>query len=448
MLQQRTKHVLSLGLGLLILSDTASADTVLSRPVDYVWVALCAALVFTMQAGFALLEGGSARAKNTINVIMKNYVDFCVGVLAFWAVGFGLMFGSNYTGWLGLDHFVPELSNTRNAVFFLFQSMFAATAATIVSGAVAERMRFTPYVIGTVIITSLIYPVSGSWVWGSFYTGSGWLQTLGFIDFAGSTVVHAIGGWCALAAIIVLGPRLGRFGRDGSVRPIAGHNLTLVGLGVFLLWFGWFGFNGGSTLAANETLGPILANTQLAGTAGVMGALLAMRLARQPLYLTTAVNGGLGGLVAITAGCATMTAPFAILSGLLGGVIAALGSRLLLRFRLDDVVDAVSVHAFCGVWGTVAAGLFFTGDLFNPERIIVQLIGVVAAFAWSFPVALLSFKLIDRIWGLRVNAIHERRGLDISEHYETGYPEFQTDLSNRGFESLPESQPQRATTIA
>ena len=169
---------------------------------------------------------------------------------------------------------------------------------------------------------------------------------------------------------------------------------------------------------------------------------------RQPLYLTTAVNGGLGGLVAITAGCATMTAPFAILSGLLGGVIAALGSRLLLRFRLDDVVDAVSVHAFCGVWGTVAAGLFFTGDLFNPERIIVQLIGVVAAFAWSFPVALLSFKLIDRIWGLRVNAIHERRGLDISEHYETGYPEFQTDLSNRGFESLPESQPQRATTIA
>lgn len=437
MMERKKVYGLAAGVSFLLpsLATAALPETVLSQPLDYVWVALCAVLVFIMQAGFALLEGGSSRAKNTINVIMKNYVDFCVGILAFWCIGFGLMFGLNSTGWIGTDHFLPTLSNPRDAVFFLFQSMFAATTATIVSGAVAERMRFMPYVLGTVIITSLIYPLFGSWVWGALDEGTGWLNGLGFIDFAGSTVVHSVGGWCALAAIIVLGPRLGRFARDGSPRRIAGHNLTLVGLGVFLLWFGWFGFNGGSALAADSILGLVLVNTQLAGAAGVVGALATMRLAGQPIYMTTAINGSLGGLVSVTAGCATLATPFAILAGFIGGLITVMGSKLLQRLKLDDVVDAVSVHGFCGVWGTLAAGLFFAGDLFNMDRVFIQLIGIASAFIWTFPVALVMFKAIDLLFGLRVDPIHEQRGLDYSEHYEIGYPEFQADLTNRGFEN-------------
>ena len=415
----------------------AHADTgdALATPADLVWVALSAALVFFMQAGFALLEGGSARAKNAVNVVMKNYTDLCAGILVYWLVGFGLMFGLNHSGWFGTDHFLPQMLTGKDAVFFLFQAMFAATAATIVSGAVAERMRFMPYVLGSIIITALIYPVFGSWVWGGFYGGSGWLNELGFVDFAGSTVVHSVGGWCALAAIIVLGPRLGRFGRDGTPRRIPGHNLPLVALGIFILWLGWFGFNGGSTLRASSDIGVVLVNTQLGGAAGVVGALLFMTFARLPVYMTTTINGGLGGLVAITAGAATMSPAFAILTGLVGGVVTVIGSRLLLWVRLDDVVDAVSVHAFCGVWGTLAAGMFFAGDLFNPERILVQGIGICSAFLWTFPISLAVFFTLSKIIGLRVDSLHEQRGLDYSEHYEAGYPEFQPDLTNRGFES-------------
>ena len=417
------------------LAHANDADLILSTSADLIWVAMSAALVFFMQAGFALLESGSARAKNSVNVIMKNYADLCVGILAYWLVGYGLMFGSTSSGWLGLDHFFPQLTAGREAVFFLFQAMFAATAATIVSGAVAERMRFLPYVLGSIVITGIIYPVFGSWAWGSFYNGTGWLRSLGFTDFAGSTVVHSVGGWCALAAVIVLGPRTGRFSRDGIPRRIPGHNMPMVGLGVFVLWFGWFGFNGGSTMRAGEGIGPILVTTQLAGAAGVIGALLLMSIGRLPVYMSTAINGGLGGLVAITAGCATMSAGFAILTGFVGGAITVLGSRLLLKLRLDDVVDAIPVHAFCGVWGTLAAGLFFTGDMFSMERILVQAIGIVAAFCWVFPVALVLFAGLRTAISLRVDSIHEQRGLDYSEHYESGYPEFQPDLTNRGFES-------------
>lgn len=349
---------------LLPFAQAVAADEILSSELDLVWVAFCAALVFFMQAGFALLEGGRTRSKNTINVVMKNYCDLSFGVMAFWLVGFGLMFGSSLNGWLGTDHFAPDLTTGRENVFFLYQAMFAATAATIVSGAVAERMRFWPYVLGAITITGFIYPVYGAWVWGSFYSGSGWLAELGFIDFAGSTVVHSVGAWCALAAIIVLGSRLGRFGRDGTVRDIPGHNLALVALGVFIIWLGWFGFNGGSTLEASVDIGRVLVNTQLAGVAGVIGALLAM--ARGPVYMTGAVNGAIGGLVSITAGAATMSAPFAVLSGLVGGLITVWGARWLQSRRLDDVVDAIAAHGFCGVWGTLAAGLFLAGDMFNP----------------------------------------------------------------------------------
>lgn len=415
-----------------LLATPASAQGTLEAPADIAWVVVAAALVFFMQAGFALLEGGQSRAKNSVNVIMKNYADLCFGVLAYWSVGFGLMFGASVAGWFGASHFFPELDTGPDATFFFFQAMFAATAATIVSGAVAERMRYSGYVLASLVITGLIYPVFGAWAWGSFYSGEGWLRQMGFVDFAGSTVVHSIGGWCALAGIMVLGPRLGRFSASGVARPIPGHNLPLIALGGFILWLGWFGFNGGSTLAANGDVGIISVNTHLAGCAGFVGAQLAQRILRQPLLMTTSVNGSIAGLVSITAGCATMSPGFALLSGVVGGVLSVVGVNLLERLRLDDVVGAVSVHGICGVWGTLAAGLFYRGDLFDPVRVGIQLVGISAAFLWAFPVAWLTYWLLSRIVGIRAPTLHEQRGLDFTEHYEIGYPEFQKDLTHGG----------------
>lgn len=403
--------------------------TPVSGGADIAWVAMAAALVFFMQAGFALLEGGCARAKNATNVIMKNYADLCFGVLAYWAVGYGLMFGVNPSGWFGTNGFLLGSINGSEAVFFVFQAMFAATAATIVSGAVAERMRFWPYVMGSVVLTAGIYPVFGSWVWGSVRDGTGWLAAMGFTDFAGSTVVHSVGGWSALAAVLVLGPRLGRFGRDGSARPIPGHNLPLIALGVFILWLGWFGFNGGSTLAASLDVGTVLMNTELAATAGAVGAMLTLGLTRRPLAAVPILNGGLAGLVAITAGCASMDAPFAVITGAAGGVVATLGAALLERLRIDDVVGAVPVHGFAGAWGTLAAGLFHVDGLFDGARITVQLIGIGAAFAWTFPSALLVFGLLRAVLGLRADTLHEQHGLDYTEHADIGYPEFQSPIA-------------------
>jgi Amt family ammonium transporter len=292
-------------------------------------------------------------------------------------------------------------------------------------------MRFAPYIVGSLVICGVIYPVYGSWAWGGVFGGEGWLAALGFVDFAGATVVHSVGGWCALAAAIVVGPRMGRFGRNGSVREIPGHNLPVIALGVFILWFGWFGFNGGSAMVASPALGIILANTQLAGVAGALAALLAMILLRAKVHMTTALNGGLGGLVAITAGAATMSADSAILTGLFAGVVVVLAARLLQVLRVDDVVNAVPVHAFCGVWGTLAAGLFYAPEPFEVQRIIVQAIGAVTAFFWAFPVALLLFGALRVSADLRVSSINEQRGLDMSEHFESAYPEFQASLANR-----------------
>ena len=404
---------------------------VLEAPADIAWTLTGAALVFFMQAGFALLEGGMSRAKNTINIIMKNYADMCFGVIAFWFIGYGLMFGAS-NGWMGTSHFMPALDEGSDAVFFIFQIMFAATAATIVSGAVAERMRFAPYVIASVVVTGLIYPIYGAWAWGSFYEGAGWLKELGFIDFAGSTVVHSIGGWCALAGLLVLGPRLGRFGADGRPRTIPGHNLPMVALGGFILWMGWFGFNGASTLAANRDVGIIMVNTHLAGAAGFIGALLMQRLLRQPILMSGGVNGAIAGLVSITAGCATVTPGAALLIGLCGGALSVLGTVLLERLQIDDVVGAVAVHGLCGAWGTLAAGLFFKDDLFNGERVLVQLLGIAAAFLWAFPLSLATFWILKKTIGLRADSLHEQRGLDYTEHTEIGYPEFQKDLTHAG----------------
>lgn len=392
----------------------------LASGVNMMWIAVAAALVFLMQAGFALLESGMSRAKNSLNVVMKNYLDMCVGTLIFWALGYGLMFGTNATGWFGADGFLMNEAELGEYGLLLFQVMFATTAVTIASGAMAERTRFGAYLVGAFFICAVIYPVFGSWVWNS----GGWLAQKGFIDFAGSSVVHSTGAWIALAGIIILGPRLGRFDSKGQVREIRGHNLTLVALGGFLLWFGWFGFNAGSTLAASENIGLIALNTQLAAAAGAVGAILFALVGRRPLLLTEAVNGSIAGLVGITAGCASMTPPYAVLTGLIAGVVGSMGARWLVRMGLDDVVGAVSVHGFAGAWGTIAAGIFFAENPFNLDIIMVQWLGVMSCFIWVFSASLVMYWLIDRTMGLRASTQHEQRGLDLSEHAEVGYPEF------------------------
>lgn len=390
--------------------------------INIVWVSACTILVFFMQAGFAMVECGSSRAKNAVNVIMKNYTDMCIGAFAFWLLGYGLMFGSSAGGWLGLDHFALSEFTPQSAVAVCYQIMFASTAATIISGAVAERMHYNAYLAGSALVTGLIYPVYGHWAWHA----DGWLRQLGFIDFAGSTVVHSIGAWCALAAVLLLGPRLGRFGKQGETRDIPGHNLPMLALGGFILWMGWFGFNGGSVSGVESAnIGLVLINTHLGGAAGALGAMLLMAVTRRPILMSATVNASLAGLVSITAGAATMTPALASLTGLVGGMLFLFGSDLLHRLRVDDTVDAIAVHGLGGVWGTLAAGLFFAGDLFNPARVGIQLLGIVAALLWALPLAGLCYVLIDKFIGLRASTLHEQRGLDYTEHSELGYPEFQ-----------------------
>ncbi len=413
------------GLLLLLPTSAFADDTNLMGSINSAWVVLAGALVFLMQAGFALVESGMSRAKNSVNVLMKNYMDVCVCSMIFWALGYGLMFGANQSGWFGWSHFMPSQLSQWDWTFLFFQMMFAATTTTIASGAMAERIHFNAYLIGACVIAGLIYPVFGSWAWGSAHGGEGWLKTMGFIDFAGSTVVHSIGGWAALAGILVLGPRLGRFAANGQPRSVPGHNLSSVAVGGFILWFGWFGFNAGSTLAANMDLGKIALNTHLAACAGAVGYMFSTRLFQQPILLTGTVNGSLGGLVSVTAGCASMEPHFAIVTGLIAGFITLVGPRFITSFKLDDVVDAVSVHGFCGAWGTIAAGIFYAGDLFDPNRIGVQALGVLVAFVWGFGVALVCYWLINKTIGMRASSLHEQRGLDFTEHAEIGYPEFQ-----------------------
>ena len=401
----------------------------LQTNMNFLWVAVCAALVFFMQAGFAMLESGMVRSKNSINVIMKNLTDMCFGALVFWGVGYGIMFGSVTDGWglFGTDTFMLSNGNSWDYMVMTYQMLFAATAATVVSGALAERIRFGAYVLVAILITAVIYPVFGCWVWND----GGWLNQLGFIDFAGSSVVHSVGGWCALAGLVVLGPRLGRFGQDGEVREIGGHNLPLVAFGGMILWFGWFGFNGGSTQEASSDIGGILLNTHLSGSAGVVGFVLAKTIFSDgKLLMTDTVNGGLAGLVAITAGCASMSPTYAVLTGLCAGAICVAATAMCLRMKWDDAVGAVGVHGVCGAWGTLAAGLFLTDNMFNMDIITVQLIGMATCAVWTFTTAWVAFKLVSIIIDLRVSTTDEQRGLDFSEHHEVGYPEFQATLHN------------------
>lgn len=427
---------------LFTLSQSALADEAaevsISLSVDAIFLALAASLVFVMQIGFTLLEAGACRTKNAINIIMKNYMDVSIGLLTFWCIGFGLMFGLNQTGYIGTNGFFFNSSEDMAMGFLSFQAMFAATAATITSGALAERTKYIPYLVGTVAITGLVYPVYGSWVWGGYLGGEGWLAALGFVDFAGSTVVHSVGAWCALAAIIVIGPRIGRFDKRGNAHEIPGHNASFVAVGGLLLWFGWFGFNAGSLLKADTAVGPVMLNTVLAGSAGVFGTLFWVTLLRKPVLVMHVVNGSLAGLVAITAGAPTMDPAFAILTGFIAGIVMLLATELLITLKLDDVVGAIPVHGFAGLWGTLATGMFYKGNLFNSGLISVQLIGAAVAFLWAFPVSFIVFYTMKKTIGLRVKPIEEQRGLDFSEHNEIGYPEFSTQSAyDRGtFDSI------------
>ena len=389
---------------------------------DILWVIIAAALVLFMQAGFLMLETGMVRAKNTINVAFKNLFDFFIGVIAFFALGYGIMFGSSYMGWIGTDAFLLEgVTEPATFAFFLFQATFLGTAATIASGAVAERMRFSAYILISLFASLWIYPVFGHWAWGG-----GWLSQAGFIDFAGSTVVHSTGGWIALAAIILLGARQDKFDENGKPRKITGHNLPAAALGTFILMFGWLGFNGGSTLAYTSEIPLILVNTTIAAAGGALSAMIVSWLRFGAPAVEDGINGVLGGLVAITAGCHMVSPSMALFVGVVAGVIAALFVIVLEHtFRLDDVVGAFTVHSVCGVWGTVALALVGNPESFakvdgttlsRMEQILIQLTGVGVNAAWAFGLALLFFWTIKRITPLRVTEEEETNGLNFSEH--------------------------------
>jgi len=395
--------------------------------LDYVWTLVAAALVFFMQAGFAMVEAGFTRAKNAINIMMKNLMDFSMGSLAFWALGFGLMFGVSKSGWIGTSGFFLSDFQTGGdpwvLAFWMFQVVFAATAATIVSGAMAERTKFSGYLLYSIFISGLIYPIFGSWAWGGLYKGGGWLENLGFIDFAGSTVVHSVGGWAALAGAIVLGPRLGKYTKDGGIRPILGHNLPLAALGVFILWMGWFGFNPGSTTAGNKDIAMIFVNTNLAAAAGTVLAMLTSWIKFGKPEVGMSLNGALAGLVAITSPCASVSPLSAVIIGAIAGIIVVLAVLFFDRIKVDDPVGAISVHGVNGAWGTLAAGIFNMGGT-SAKIIGVQLLGIGAAFVWTFTTTFILFKLIDLTIGLRVTAQEEAEGLDYGEHGGDAYPDF------------------------
>ena len=419
-------------LPLLTAAPNGEAAQLVQRHLDFVWVLLAAVLVFFMQAGFMCLECGMSRAKNSINVAVKNMADMVLAVAGYWAVGFGIMFGLNGASSLvgGTDFFISGATGSDDpawrALFFVFQAAFVGTAATIVSGAIAERSRFGMYLIVSALVSVLIYPVFGHWAWGSLLHGegaAGWLEAKGFIDFAGSTVVHSVGGWVALAAILVVGPRAGRFAKDGTPRKIPPHNLLLVYLGTFFLFFGWFGFNAGSTTAADTSIASIAFNTLIAACFGAIGGgALSWAFSKEgrpdPEMIA---NGLLGGLVAITAGCATLDTGGSAIVGLIGAAVVY-GATLFVErvLKADDVVGAVAVHGFGGAWGTLAVALFAPaealGDATRGELLWVQATGVGAAFAWAFGGSFVLLKGLSLLAPLRVDPHDEQIGLNVAEH--------------------------------
>ena len=415
--------------------------------LDTVWVMIAAVLVFFMQAGFAMVESGFTRSKNAVNIMMKNMMDLSVGVLSFWAIGFAIMFG-NGNGFIGLSGFFVSaeavdsygsLSWTSVPVFaaFLFQAVFAATAATIVSGAVAERIKFSSYMMLSAVITIIIYPISGHWTWGG-----GWLAEMGFTDFAGSTVVHAAGGFAAIAAVLILGPRKGKYGAKGRSKAIPGHNIPLATLGVFILWMGWYGFNPGSTMAAAaKDIGYIAVTTTLSAATASLTAFFTTFLRYRRADVGMTLNGALAGLVGITAGCANVSMAGAVLIGFISGGLVVFAVLFFDRLKIDDPVGAISVHGICGAVGTVLLGFLHTdtGLLYaaNIDEgfgfLAVQITGVAAICTWVFVSMFVLTKLIDKIFGgIRVEEEEEYAGLDFSEHGASSYPDFHHNFNPTG----------------
>ncbi|MCW2118771.1 ammonium transporter [Flavobacterium sp. 7A] len=392
--------------------------------MDIMWVLICGILVFFMQAGFTLVEAGFTRSKNTGNIIMKNLMDFCIGSIAFWLLGYSLMYGESIGSFIGTPSLIFDDATDMHSLFF--QTVFAATAATIVSGAIAERTKFTTYLIFSLLMTLIIYPISGSWVWNA----GGWLAQMGFTDFAGSTVVHSLGGWASLVAAALVGPRIGKYNPDGTSNAIPGHNIVLGALGVFILWLGWFGFNPGSELAISgdhiTNVTRVFITTNIAAAMGAMAAMfLSWKMYGKP-DISMTLNGVLAGLVGVTAGCSAVDPMGAAAIGLICGMVVVISIEFIdKKLRVDDPVGAVSVHGVCGALGTILVGLFATdGGLFYGggfEKLGVQTIGVLAIGAWAAGISFVVLFILKKTMGLRVTKEEEIDGLDIHEHGSNVY---------------------------
>jgi Amt family ammonium transporter len=389
------------------------AGITLTEELDVFWVIFSATLVFFMQAGFLMLEAGLVRAKNTINVAIKNLFDFIVGSLGYFILGFGLMFGLSQTGFFGSSLFLLNGYESPNQLaFFFFQLTFMATAATIVSGAVAERISFTAYIIISIVISVSIYPVFGHWAWGG-----GWLTEMGFVDFAGSTVVHSIGGWVSLAGVIVLGPRKGRFDENGKPQKIYGHNLPVAVLGAMILMFGWIGFNGGSTLSLTSDVPSIIVNTFMSASVGGSVAMtISWIFITKKASVEDTINGTLAGLVAITANCHIVSVQSALIIGAVAGVLVVVAGVILEKFRIDDVVGAFPVHGINGMWGTLAVAIFARENAREGISLVTQSIGILSAAGWAFGTGLILFLILKQFVNLRVSEDDEKIGLNITEH--------------------------------
>lgn len=404
----------------------------LAMGLDTVWVLLCAALVFFMEAGFAALEAGLVHSRNSLNIMMKVLMDCTIGMIGYFLFGFALMYGADQFGFFGFSGFFLEGDLTHLGLkipiyaFWLFQAAFAIAMATIVSGAVAERMKFSPYLVFSLLATVIIYPLAGHWVWSS----DGWLNKMGMLDFAGSAVVHSLGGWAALAAVIVLGPRTGKFNKNGSMNVMPGHNLPLAALGAFILWFGWFGFNPGSTLSGLDmNIARIAVNTNLAAAAGGTAATLFTLFRYGKADPSMGINGSLGGLVAITAGCAYVTPISSLFIGTIAGILIVIAVPFFDKMKADDPVGAIAVHGVCGTFGTIVVGIFSEkgGLLYGGgvELLITQTVGVLAISLWGFATTYALFTLLKKTVGIRVTVDEEIEGLDLAEHGMASYNEIE-----------------------
>ena len=418
----------------LIIQETVTVESLAGSIKDdmgMLWMLIAGILVFFMQAGFTLVESGMTRSKNAVNIAMKNLLDIAVGSLTYWFVGYSLMYGDTTNGWF----FWSGIMQGEGADLF-FQTMFAATAATIVSGAIAGRTKYSTYIIFSIVMTAIIYPIAGGWEWnGGWLNDTDGFMPAEFIDFAGSSIVHAVGGFAALVAAYMVGPRIGKY-IDGKVMPIPGHNQILATLGVFILWLGWFGFNGGSQLAwgGDDTVAAstVVLITNLAAAAGALGALITTWIWYGKPHLAQSLNGALAGLVSITAGCGNMTAGGAVLAGLIGGVIVVFSIEFIeKKLKIDDAIGAASVHGVVGFWGTIVVGLWgIDGDgaaigVFNgggSAQLVAQLVGGLAYVVWAVVLSFIVFGILKYTMGLRVTEEEEVAGLDISEHGSIAYP--------------------------